>query len=36
MAITIDIGEWNHIRPVDKKDVSDRLALTAEKNSLWR
>ncbi len=31
MAVTIDIGEWNDIHPVDKKDVGDRLALAAEK-----
>ena len=31
MAVTIDIGEWNDIHPVDKKDVGDRLALATEK-----
>jgi sialate O-acetylesterase len=31
MAVTIDIGEWNDIHPVDKLDVGDRLALAAEK-----
>ena len=31
MAVTIDVGEYNDIHPVDKKDVGDRLALTAEK-----
>lgn len=31
MAVTIDIGEWNDIHPVDKKDVGDRLALAAQK-----
>ena len=31
MAVTIDIGEWNDIHPLDKKDVGDRLALAAER-----
>lgn len=31
MAVTIDVGEWNDIHPLDKKDVGDRLALAAEK-----
>lgn len=30
MAVTIDVGEWNDIHPLDKKDVGDRLALAAE------
>lgn len=30
MAVTIDIGEWNDVHPLDKKDVGDRLALAAE------
>jgi len=31
MAVTIDIGEWNDVHPLDKKDVGERLALAAEK-----
>jgi len=31
LAVTIDIGEWNDVHPLDKKDVGDRLALAAEK-----
>jgi sialate O-acetylesterase len=31
MAVTIDIGEWNDIHPLDKDDVGKRLALAAEK-----
>jgi sialate O-acetylesterase len=30
MAVTIDVGEWNDVHPLDKKDVGDRLALAAE------
>ena len=29
LAATIDIGEWNDVHPLDKKDVGDRLALAA-------
>lgn len=31
MAVAIDLGEWNDIHPDNKKDVGDRLALTALK-----
>ncbi|MGF7141419.1 sialate O-acetylesterase [Roseimarinus sediminis] len=29
MAVVIDIGEWNDIHPLNKKDIGERLALQA-------
>ncbi len=31
MAVAIDLGEWNDVHPLNKKDVGKRLAISAQK-----
>jgi sialate O-acetylesterase len=31
MAVTIDLGEWNDIHPINKEDVGKRISLIAKK-----
>jgi len=31
MAVAIDLGEWNDVHPLNKKDVGKRLAIAAQK-----
>ncbi|MBO9657825.1 MAG: sialate O-acetylesterase, partial [Chitinophagaceae bacterium] len=33
MAVAIDIGEWNDIHPINKKDLGYRLSLAAQKTA---
>jgi sialate O-acetylesterase len=33
MAVTIDLGEWNDIHPLNKLDVATRLALAAKRTA---
>ena len=36
MTVNLDLGEWNDLHPLNKKDVAHRFYLAARKTGLWR